>query len=109
MDPALREREIAEIGRASELRFVFASPRLAPTIQAALPRVRVLGLGEAERVDRLVNTIVRQLENMGETEIASHVVGEMVMKALKQLGKKGKAKTGTRDTGRCSARPRSHP
>jgi transcriptional repressor NrdR len=32
-----------------------------------------------------VNGIVRQLESMGETEIASHVVGEMVMKALKSL------------------------
>jgi transcriptional repressor NrdR len=40
---------------------------------------------DPERVERLVNTIVRQLENMGETEIASTVVGEMVMKALKSL------------------------
>jgi len=28
---------------------------------------------------------VRQLESMGETELASSVVGEMVMKALKAL------------------------
>jgi transcriptional repressor NrdR len=40
---------------------------------------------DPERVERMVNTIVRQLENMGETEIASSVVGEMVMKALKSL------------------------
>ena len=40
---------------------------------------------DPERVERLVNTIVRQLESLGETEIASHVVGEMVMKALKSL------------------------
>ena len=38
---------------------------------------------EPERVERLVNSIVRQLESMGETEIASSVVGELVMKALK--------------------------
>jgi transcriptional repressor NrdR len=40
---------------------------------------------DPERLDRLVNGIVRQLESMGETELASSVVGEMVMKALKAL------------------------
>jgi transcriptional repressor NrdR len=38
-----------------------------------------------ERVERMVSGIVRQLESMGETELPSHVVGEMVMKALKSL------------------------
>ena len=33
----------------------------------------------------MVNAIVRQLESLGETELPSHVVGEMVMKALKAL------------------------
>ena len=41
---------------------------------------------DPERVERMVSGIVRQLESMGETELASHVVGEMVMKALKSLG-----------------------
>ena len=40
---------------------------------------------DPERVERMVNAIVRQLESMGETELASTVVGEMVMKALKAL------------------------
>ncbi len=40
---------------------------------------------EDERVERMVSGIVRQLESMGETELASHIVGEMVMKALKSL------------------------
>ena len=40
---------------------------------------------DPERVERMVNSIVRQLESMGETELASHVVGDMVMKALKTL------------------------
>lgn len=40
---------------------------------------------DAERVDRMVNGIVRQLESMGETELPSSAVGEMVMKALKAL------------------------
>ena len=33
----------------------------------------------------MTSAIVRQLESMGETELPSHVVGEMVMKALKAL------------------------
>jgi transcriptional repressor NrdR len=40
---------------------------------------------DPERLERMVNGIVRQLESMGETELASHVVGEMVMKSLKTL------------------------
>ena len=37
----------------------------------------------------MVSGIVRQLESMGETELASHVVGEMVMKAMKSLDEVG--------------------
>ncbi len=40
---------------------------------------------DPDRLERMVNAIVRQLESLGETEIGSHVVGEMVMKALKAL------------------------
>jgi transcriptional repressor NrdR len=40
---------------------------------------------DPERLERMVSGIVRQLESMGETELASAVVGEMVMKALKTL------------------------
>ncbi|MGH6985957.1 MAG: transcriptional regulator NrdR [Caulobacteraceae bacterium] len=40
---------------------------------------------DPERLERMVSGIVRQLESMGETEIASSVVGEMVMKSLKAL------------------------
>ncbi len=40
---------------------------------------------DPERLERMVNAIVRQLESLGETELPSTVVGEMVMKALKAL------------------------
>ena len=40
---------------------------------------------DPDRVERMVNGIVRQLESLGETELGSSVVGEMVMKALKSL------------------------
>src|ERR1700689_5204216 len=42
---------------------------------------------EAERVDRMVTGIVRRLESMGENEIASTMIGELVMQALSSLDK----------------------
>src|ERR1700688_4857634 len=40
---------------------------------------------EPERVDRMVNGIVRQLESQGENEVASERIGELVMEGLKAL------------------------
>lgn len=72
-----------------ELTIVKRSGRRTPFDREKLARSVALPLRkrniEAERVDRLINGIVRQLESMGETELASTVVGEMVMKSLKAL------------------------
>lgn len=38
---------------------------------------------QPEQVEQLVSRITRQLESLGETEIASSVVGDFIMKALK--------------------------
>jgi transcriptional repressor NrdR len=40
---------------------------------------------DADRVDRVVNSLVRQLESSGENEIPSKQIGEMVMAALHAL------------------------
>jgi transcriptional repressor NrdR len=40
---------------------------------------------DPDRIERMVSGIVRRLESLGETELPSNVVGEMVMKALKAL------------------------
>ena len=40
---------------------------------------------EADRVERVVNSLVRQLETSGDTEIPSQRIGEMVMQALATL------------------------
>ena len=40
---------------------------------------------EPERIDRIINGIVRQLESMGESEIQSPLIGELVMQALANL------------------------
>jgi transcriptional repressor NrdR len=73
-------RELTIIKRSGR-RAPFDREKLVRSISVAIRKRPV----DAERVERLVNTIVRQLESMGETEIASTVVGEMVMKALKSL------------------------
>ncbi|MGE3689952.1 MAG: transcriptional regulator NrdR [Novosphingobium sp.] len=38
-----------------------------------------------ERLDQLVSGIQRQIETMGESEVASKAIGEMVMDGLRQL------------------------
>jgi transcriptional repressor NrdR len=40
---------------------------------------------EQERIDQLVSGIQRQVETVGDTEIASERIGEMVMDGLRQL------------------------
>lgn len=40
---------------------------------------------EHERIERMVSGIVRRLESLGEAEIQSTVIGEMVMDALSNL------------------------
>jgi transcriptional repressor NrdR len=73
-------RELTIIKRSGR-RAPFDREKLVRSISVAIRKRPV----EPERVEQLVNGIVRQLESMGETEIASNVVGELVMKALKGL------------------------
>jgi transcriptional repressor NrdR len=72
-----------------ELTIVKRSGRRAPFDREKLLRSISLAIRkrpiDPERVERMVSGIVRQLESLGETELASHIVGEMVMKALKSL------------------------
>jgi transcriptional repressor NrdR len=73
-------RELTIIKRSGR-RAPFDREKLVRSISVAIRKRPV----DPERVERMVNAIVRQLEQLGETEIASTVVGEMVMKALKSL------------------------
>ncbi|MDQ0463226.1 transcriptional repressor NrdR [Caulobacter ginsengisoli] len=73
-------RELTILKRSGR-RNPFDREKLMRSISVAI-RKRPL---DPERVERMVNGIVRQLESMGETELPSTVVGEMVMKALKSL------------------------
>ncbi len=40
---------------------------------------------ETEKIEKIVNAIVRKLENSGETDIKSNIIGQYIMEALKQL------------------------
>ncbi|MCP4923806.1 MAG: transcriptional repressor NrdR [bacterium] len=40
---------------------------------------------DQEKIERVLNSIVRQLEVLGDTEVEAHVIGEMVMDVLKDL------------------------
>lgn len=71
-------RELAVVKRSGR-RVPFDRDKLGRSIAVALRKRPV----DAERVERLISGIVRQLESSGEPEVASEVLGERVMKALK--------------------------
>lgn len=73
-------RELTILKRSGR-RTPFDRDKLARSISIAI-RKRPL---EPERVERMISAIVRQLESMGETELPSSTIGELVMKHLKQL------------------------
>lgn len=73
-------RELTIVKRSGR-RTPFDREKLQRSISIAI-RKRAI---EPERVDRMISSIVRQLESMGETELPSSAVGEMVMKQLKAL------------------------
>jgi transcriptional repressor NrdR len=59
----------------------FDRDKIMRSMQIALRKRPV----DSDRLERVVNGIVRRLESSGESEIPSKVVGEMVMEALKSL------------------------
>ena len=73
-------RELTIVKRSGR-RTPFDREKLMRSIGIALRKRPV----DPDRVEKMVSGIVRQLESMGETEIQSHIVGELIMKALKSL------------------------
>jgi transcriptional repressor NrdR len=59
----------------------FERDKLARSVYLALHKRPI----EHEHVERMINSLVRQFETLGETEIQSHTIGEMVMSALQDL------------------------
>lgn len=60
---------------------IFDREKLIRSLQIALRKRPV----DEDRIDRIVNSIQRQLETSGETEIPTRAIGEMVMDNLREL------------------------
>jgi transcriptional repressor NrdR len=73
-------RELTVIKRSGR-RVPFDRDKLMRSVQIALRKRPV----EIERVERMINGIVRQLESMGESEIEAGLIGRLVMEGLKTL------------------------
>ena len=73
-------RELAIVKRSGR-RTPFDREKLMRSISIAMRKRPV----DAERLERMVSSIVRQLESLGDTELPSHVVGEMFMKSPKAI------------------------
>jgi transcriptional repressor NrdR len=73
-------RELTVLKRSGR-RVAFDRDKLLRSVEISLRKRPV----DPERVERMISSIVRKLESMGENEIASSVIGELVMEELKQL------------------------
>ena len=73
-------RELTILKRSGR-RTPFDRDKLARSIALATRKRPI----EPDRIEKMISTIVRQLESMGETELPSSAVGELIMKNLKGL------------------------
>jgi transcriptional repressor NrdR len=74
----LRELTVVKTNGSRE---PFEREKLMRSMRIALRKRPV----EADRLDRVVNSIVRQMESSGDTDVTSQQIGEMIMLALEQL------------------------
>lgn len=73
-------REITVV-KSDDKREAFDRAKIEQSVALAC---RKRGLAQ-ERLDQLVTGVQRQIETLGESEIASRTIGEMVMEGLRQL------------------------
>ena len=78
----IQMRELTVVKRNGQ-RVPFERDKLARSMAIALRKRPV----EPDRVDRVINGIVRRLESSGEAEIQADQIGELVMEALLTLDK----------------------
>ena len=71
----LRELHVV---KSNQRRVVFDRDKLMRSVQIAMRKRPV----DPDRVERMVTGIVRRLESMGETDIPSSIIGELVMEGL---------------------------
>jgi transcriptional repressor NrdR len=73
-------RELMVVKRSGR-RIPFDRDKLVRSIEIALRKRPV----DPDRVERMINGIVRQLESLGDGEVTTAVIGELVMEGLKAL------------------------
>ncbi len=73
-------RELTVIKKSGK-KAPFDRDKLERSVQIALRKRPV----ERDRVDRMISGIVRRVESLGETEISSDVIGEIVMEGLQSI------------------------
>ena len=73
-------RELTVVKKGGE-KSPFDHDKLARSLKIALRKRPVT----EDRIDRIVNSIQRRLETLGENEIPTKVIGEMVMENLREL------------------------
>ena len=73
-------RELTVVKKSGR-RVAFDRDKLMRSIEIALRKRPV----DPDRVERMVNGIVRQLESQGDNEITSDRIGELVMEGLRSL------------------------
>jgi len=73
-------RELTVIKRNGR-RVPFDRDKLMRSVQIALRKRPV----DPERVEQMVSKITRELESMGENEVSSETIGELVMEHLREL------------------------
>ena len=73
-------RELTVIKKSGK-KVPFDRDKLERSVQIALRKRPV----ERDRVDRMISGIVRRVESLGESEISSDVIGEIVMEGLQSI------------------------
>ena len=73
-------RELTVV-KSDSRRVPFDRDKLARSIRIALRKRPI----QEERIERIVNGLVRQLESSGENDIPSKQIGELVMETLKEV------------------------
>lgn len=73
-------RELVVIKKSGR-RTPFDREKLRRSVEVALRKRPV----DPERVERMINGVVRQLESVGEPEVSSQQIGELVIEGLRSL------------------------
>ncbi len=73
-------RDLVVVKRSGR-RVAFDRDKLMQSVDISLRKRMV----DVDRVERMVNGVVRQLESMGESDVTTQQIGELVMEGLKAL------------------------